>query len=791
MRSEVVFMSLKLIKKRQLEDVIESLTQRGPFSPDVTAHFVRPPRAAQWGNFPEDLNPELLKALHKRDITTPYTHQAKAIAAIRAGRHVTLTTPTASGKTLCYNIPVLERLLEDRQSRALYLFPTKALAQDQYAGLHRLIESAGVDIGTHVFDGDTPPDARRAVRDHGRVVLTNPDMLHSGILPHHTRWLKLFEHLDYVVIDELHTYRGVFGSHFAHVIRRLRRICNFHGSDPVFISCSATVANPLQLTHTLTGLSEVELIEESGAPRGEHHFVSYNPPVVNRQLGIRAGVIRSAHRISKHLLEAGVSTIVFAGSRLHVEILLKYIRESAEHMRLSPECVQGYRGGYLPLKRRRIEAGLRSGSVKLVVATNALELGLDIGSLQACVIAGYPGSIASLRQQSGRAGRRAGRSLTVYIARSTPVDQYLVTHPDTIIDAPVEHARANPQNLFVLVDHAKCAAFELPFNESETYADLSEGDTDEVLTYLSSHGVVNASGGRYHWTERAFPAHRVNLRGIHEENFVVIDLVNERVLAEVDFYSAHTTLHEHAIYHMDAAQYQVERLDYDDHKAFVRKVEPDYYTTALTHTRVEVLDEEGDVKEAPQSVVSATGEVLVSRKVVGFKKVRFKTNENVGYGDVNLPAIEMHTSACWLTIPKPLLLDTGDHALEALSGVIHTLHVAATLALMCAERDIGKALGDQSTGLFISPNQPGDKGEDQSFTPTLFLYDSIPGGVGLAEEIHRQLPDLLRRSESIIERCRCEETGCPACLGAMPAYEGKARKATLDLLARIREQLIQ
>ncbi|MGB0589070.1 MAG: DEAD/DEAH box helicase [Myxococcota bacterium] len=778
-------MALKLVTRRKLEDVIETLTKGERHGQDVTGHFVEPARSAQTAHFPEDLHPSLLSALNARGIHTPYVHQARAIDAIRAGRHVTLTTPTASGKTLCYNVPVLERLLENRQARALYLFPTKALAQDQYAGLHRLIEASGVDIGTHVFDGDTPPDARRAVRDHGRVVLTNPDMLHSGILPHHTRWLKLFEHLEYVVIDELHTYRGVFGSHFAHVLRRLRRICQFHGSDPVFVCCSATVANPLELTRTLTGLKDFELITESGAPTGEHHLVCYNPPVVNAQLGIRAGVIRSAHRIAEMLLEADVSTIVFAGSRLHVEILLKYIRESAVRMRRAPDIIQGYRGGYLPLKRRRIEAGLRAGSIKIVVATNALELGLDIGSLEACVVAGYPGSIASLRQQSGRAGRRAGRSLTVYIARSAPVDQYLVTHPNTIVDAPVEHARANPENLFVLVDHAKCAAFELPFNDGETYADLSGEDTDEVLTYLSSHGVVNASGGRYHWTERAFPAHRVNLRGIHEENFVVIDLVNERVLAEVDFYAAHTTLHEHAIYHVDAFQYQVERLDYDDHKAFVRKVEPDYYTTALTHTRVDVLDEEEVSSPPPSRIVASTGEVLVSRKVVGFKKVRFRTNENVGYGDVNLPAIEMHTTACWLTVPQPILAAIGDHSLEALSGVIHALHVASTLLLMCAERDIGRAIGDRSTGLFLPPPGGGESTTTETFTPTLFLYDSVPGGVGLAEEIRRQLPELLDRSKSLIAKCRCDATGCPACLGAMPAYDGHARNATLKLLEAI------
>jgi len=782
-------MALELIRRRSLDDVIASLKGGEGHGAQITGHYVSPPQEAEMGVFPPDLNPAVLAALNAQGIVAPYTHQARAIEAIREGRHVSLTTPTASGKTLCYNVPVLEGLLEDRQARALYLFPTKALAQDQFAGLHALIEAAGLDIGANVFDGDTPPDARRAVRDHGRVVLTNPDMLHSGILPHHTRWLGLFEHLKYVVIDELHTYRGVFGSHFAHVIRRLRRICRFHGSDPVFVCCSATVANPVELTRTLTGLEEVEFIDESGAPTGEHHLMCYNPPVVNAQLGIRAGVIRSAHRVTRMLMEADVSTIVFAGSRLHVEILLKYLRESARRDRLPPESIQGYRGGYLPLKRRRIEAGLRAGTIRVVVATNALELGLDIGSLDACVIAGYPGSIASLRQQSGRAGRRSGRSLTVYIARSSAIDQYLVTHPDTLVGAPVEHARANPQNLFVLVDHAKCAAFELPFTEDETYADLSHDDTHEVLTYLSSHGVLNASGGRYHWTERTFPAHRVNLRGIHDENFVVIDLVHDQVLAEVDFHSAHTTLHEHAIYHVDADQYQVERLDYDDHKAFVRKVDPDYYTTALTHTRVEVLDEEATPPADDQAIAAATGEVLVSRKVVGFKKVRFHTHENVGYGDVSLPAIEMHTTAFWLTVPEPAFESLRDHALDALSGLAHALHVSATLVLMCATRDIGRAVGDRSTGLFLPPSSSDAPTAPDAFTPTLFLYDSVPGGVGLASEIYTLLPALLTRARELVMGCRCDGTGCPACLGAMPAYDGRSRDATIRLLGAVAEGL--
>ncbi|MGM0577587.1 MAG: DEAD/DEAH box helicase [Myxococcota bacterium] len=781
-------MSTPLFPKRNLDDVLHGLLE-GKSAPHVTGHFTRPSREAEFGTFPEDLHPRLREALRRRGIERPYRHQARAIEATLAGHHVVLTTPTASGKTLCYNAPVLDRILREPDARALYVFPTKALSQDQYTGLHGLIEAVGEDIGTHTFDGDTPPDARRAVRDHGQVVITNPDMLHAGILPQHTKWLKLFENLRYVVIDELHTYRGIFGSHVSHVLRRLRRICNFYGSDPQFVCCSATIANPMQLAKTLTGL-DFTPVERSGAPVGEHHLVCYNPPVVNRQLGIRAGVVKTSFRLAADLIKSGVSTIVFAGSRLHVEVILKYLREDLARNQLSPDLVQGYRGGYLPLHRRRIEAGLRSGAVQGVVATNALELGIDIGSLQACIIAGYPGSIASLWQQSGRAGRRSDKALTVWVARSSALDQYLVSHPDTLMGSSPEHARANPRNLFVLVDHAKCAAFELPFEPGESYGDLSADETREVLEYLESHGVLHESAGRYHWTERVFPAHQVKLRGLPEENFVVVEMPMDRVLAEVDFRSAHTTLHEHAIYNLDSEQYQVERLDYDNHKAYVRKVEPDYYTTALTYTRVSVLDEE-DVRQGA-GVSMAHGEVLVSRKVTGFKKIRFHTGENVGYGDVFLPDLEMHTTAFWFTLPDDALASLPfdrEAAVDGLVGLCHALHTTATVTLMCAGGDLGRAVGDRSAGVFVPlesmPGQPGPDEPGSDFSPTVFLYDSMPGGVGLADELHKRFHEILPRALDLLRRCRCGGRGCPACLGALPHYDGQAREAALALGERL------
>jgi len=775
-----------LFPRPDLDDVIRDLSSGRLLAGDATAHHVRPAREASFGDFPADLDPRLLGALAARGITRPYTHQAQAVEAVAAGAHVVLTTPTASGKTLCYNLPVLDRILKEPDTRALYVFPTKALAQDQYNGLKRLIDAAGADVSTYTFDGDTPNDARRAVRDHGHVVITNPDMLHSGVLPQHTKWLKLFENLRYVVIDELHSYRGIFGSHIAHLLRRLRRICEFHGSDPQFITCSATIHNPDELAKNLIG-SEGDgarpfvHVKESGAPRGEHHVVTYNPPVVNAQLGIRKGAVRSAFEVARSLVEAGVTTIVFAGSRLHVELILKYMREAMVRAKLPPDLVQGYRGGYLPNHRRRIEAGLRSGTIRCVVATNALEAGGDIGSLEASVLCGFPGSIASFWQQSGRAGRRNGKALTVMVASSSSIDQYLVNHPDVLLGASPEHARINPKNLFVLVDHAKCAAFELPFEPDEPFGVLDRGETREVLEYLESHGVLNESAGRFHWMERVFPAHHVNLRGVPEENFVVIELDHDKVIAEVDFRSTHTTLHEHAIYHVDGRQYQVERLDYDDHKAYVRRVEPDYYTTAQTYSQVAVLDEAAVVQHGPLAL--AHGEVLVTRKFVGFKKIRFHTNETIGYGEIHLPDLEMHTTACWFEVPEVILAALPfdrETLIDGLKGLSHALEITACVTLMCAERDIGRAVGDSSAG--ATPAR-GPKGSRQ-LDPTVYLYDAMPGGVGLAPELHKRFGEVLGRGLELIRDCPCP-SGCPSCLGPMPSYDARSRAAALALGAAI------
>ena len=566
--------------------------------------------------------------------------------AVQDGRNIVVVTPTASGKTLCYNLPVLQRLTEDPGARVMYLFPTKALAEDQLHEFQALVDSMGTGIRAFTYDGDTPQDARKAIRERANVVLTNPDMLHSGILPHHTKWAKAFENLRYFVIDELHYYRGVYGSHLANLLRRLKRICEFYGSKPQFICCSATIANPKELAEALTG-APFELVDRNGAPTGEKYVVFYNPPVVNRQLGIRRSYLQETRRIAGEFIERGHQTLVFANNRLATELLITYLKDACERSTIPADAVRGYRGGYLPRERREIERKMRDGEIRAIVATNALELGIDIGSLDAVVMAGYPGTIASTWQRAGRAGRRQTASIAVMVASSAPLDQYIVEHPEYFFDRSPEHAYINPDNLEILLNHLKCAAFELPMRDGEKFG---PHDTAELCRFLEELGLVHHSAAAWHWTSDTYPADAVSLRSVTSDNFVVIDITAEHhVIAEVSFPTALTTLHEKAIYLHEARQYQVERFDYDGRKAYVRHVDCDYFTDAIDYTQVKELETFDSAPVA--TALAAHGEVRVNTQVVGFKKIKFYTLENVGAGHLSMPEQEMHTTSFWLHFP--------------------------------------------------------------------------------------------------------------------------------------------
>ncbi|HKV99387.1 MAG TPA: DEAD/DEAH box helicase [Vicinamibacterales bacterium] len=773
--------------------------------PHVTAVRRLEAVAAQYAPFPEGLDPRLAQALRTRGIEQLYTHQAEAIAHALAGRHAVIVTPTASGKTLCYNAPVLQSILADSSSRALYLFPTKALAQDQLAELHQLAElvgsEGGGEIGVFTYDGDTPQDARRAVRARAHVVLSNPDMLHSGILPHHPRWAKLFENLKFVVIDELHAYRGVFGSHLGNIVRRLQRICRHYGSNPTFICSSATIANPRELAERLVG-APFEEVQKSGAPRGEKFFLFVNPPVVNAQLGIRRSYLAESRRVAIEFLKRGLQAIVFAQSRLSTELLTTYLKEAFAGPPGASDVIRGYRGGYLPLRRREIERGLRSGDVRCVVSTNALELGIDIGALDVAVMAGYPGSIAATWQRAGRAGRRSGRSAAVLVASSAPIDQFVVRNPEYFFGASPEHALVNPDNLHILLDHVKCAAFELPFTAADAFGSIN---VQEILAVLAEEGFVHLVDGTWQWTQESYPANAVSLRSVTSDNFVVVDITNdERVIGETDFTSGPSTLHEKAIYIVEGQLFQVERLDFDGRKAFVRAVECDYYTDAITHTKVTILETfsqaPGTGHQAPASdthaVASAQGlapgayanhgEVHVVSRVVGFKKIKFYTNENVGSGELELPEQQMHTSSYWLTIPRDVLAALPDSTADKRDGVVglaYAMHNIAPMLLMCDRHDLGLSVDGVNLegGARLGGTKRGGKPEAIAAEPIIFLFDNYPGGIGLSEPLYSLHEDLLARTRELIDTCPCE-SGCPSCVGPEGATGPLAKSVASRLL---------
>ncbi len=747
-----------------------------------------PERPPVWADFPPWLDRRLVAALADRGITRLYRHQAEALEAVHAGHSTVIVTPTASGKTLCYNLPVLNEIAARPEARALYLFPTKALAQDQMNEVHDLITRLGLDIKTFTYDGDTPPTARRAVRSAGHIVVSNPDMLHTGILPHHTSWVKLFENLTYVVVDELHNYRGVFGSHVANVLRRLDRICRFYGSNPIFVCCSATIANPRELASWVTG-RDMTLVDRNGAPSGPKHFVFYNPPVVNRELGIRRSSLLEARRLAEILLRHGVATIVFARSRVSTEVLLGYIKEAlAEPAGREdpgrPSRVRGYRGGYLPGERREIEKGLRSGAILGVVATNALELGIDIGSLEAAVLTGYPGTIASTWQQAGRAGRRQGESVACLVASSAPLDQFMVANPDYFLGRSPENGLVDPDNPLIKGPHVKCAAFELPFADGETLgaepaagagagpagaaAGLEDGpsSTAYLLGQLEGSRILRHVGGRWHWSADSFPAEAVSLRSADVDNFVIIDTSapQPRVIGEMDRFAAPMLIHEGAIYLHEGRQYHVERLDWDDQKAYVHEVDVDYYTDANLAVEVKVLEvfrrDEGPA--APRY----HGEVSVSAVATIYKKIKLYTHENVGWGRISLPEQEMHTEAAWLTLAPALTSGLSNEQIQAgLVGLGTLLANVAPLYLMCDPRDIRafEEVRSPFTGL-----------------PTIYLYDRYPGGIGLSRRLYDITAGVLEAALRLLEACPCPD-GCPSCVG--PAAEvGPAKAVTARFL---------
>ncbi len=770
---------------------------RSQYAARITGALVVPARHGRYVALPDGLDARLAQALAGRGVERLYTHQAAAWESVQSSRHTVIVTPTASGKTLCYNLPVLQAALRE-QAKALYMFPTKALAQDQVAELTALNKAGSLGVRAFTFDGDTPGDARKAVRTRGDIVVSNPDMLHQGILPHHTKWAQFFESLRYVVIDEMHSYRGVFGSHVANVLRRLQRICRFYGSEPLFILCSATIANPAELAAELID-AEVNAITDSGAPQGAKHLLLWNPPVVNPDLGIRASARSQTTRIARKAVKRGLKSIVFAQSRLMVEVLTKYMKDAFDKDPRNPARVAAYRGGYLPSERRAMEKKLREGAIDCVVSTSALELGVDIGALDVCVLNGYPGTIAGTWQRLGRAGRRQRTALGVLVASSLPLDQYIIRNPEFFLGASPEQARIDPDQLLILLDHIRCAAFELPFRDGDAFGKENLG---EMLGYLQEHGVVHHEGGQWYWMDDSYPANSISLRSVAEGNFVVIDTTGgtQTVIAEVDYSSAPETIYEGAIYMIQSTPYQVEKLDWEGRKAFATRTRADYYTDAIDYTRLKILDEESMGSDSIDFTVSQ-GEVHLVRRIAGYKKIRYYTHENVGYGNIDLPDQEMHTTAVWWQVnpdalfapagfddfpagaaPRPRSFASRQQALDGFLGAGYALHIVAAMRMLSEPRDIGRAVGNGNAEWFATVGANGrgqmhnsdgetiDPGQLQRFTPTLFLYDNYPGGIGISAPLFENRAAIVADAQALVSACECAH-GCPSCIGPILASD--------------------
>ncbi|MCZ6635735.1 MAG: DEAD/DEAH box helicase [bacterium] len=708
-----------------------------------------PAQEAQFVPF-DDLHPVVAQALQKQGVTQLYTHQADALSALSKGASITVVTSTASGKTLCYQIPTLDVLLKDGQATALYLFPTKALAQDQARGLVRFGESCSeLEFLSGTYDGDTPPNMRKTLREEGRVILTNPDMLHQGILPNHPRWARFLQNLKYVVLDEMHTYRGVFGSHVANIIRRLERICRHYGAAPQFICCSATIANPGELAETLTGRA-MQLIENDGSSRGVRHFVFWNPPFLEGTTGDRRSANTEACWLLTRLIQARIQTIAFVRARTTAEVIFRYCQEDLGQ--ISPKlagAIRAYRGGYLPRERREIERMLFEGELLGVVSTNALELGIDIGGLDAALVVGYPGSIASMWQQAGRAGRQAEESLVVFVGQNAPIDQFLMRNPAYFFGQSPEHATVDPNNPHVAVGHLRCALRELPVRGEE--GEVMGEFTGALLEILEDEGMVRHLNGKWYYSKSGYPAAEVHLRNISEPTYTIMEETETgpEVIGTLDEVSAFFQLHTHAVYLHNAQTYFVDRLDVERKIAVVSPKALDYYTQAVDETHITVMDTEMSGTWRVSEV--CFGEVSVATLVMMFKKVKFEDRDSIGWENLDLPEVKLDTAGCWLIPPREVLRECrtyGRVPSEGLKGIANVIGEVIPLFSMCDPMDIGTTIDSSNTG-----------------QPTLFVYDRYPGGIGFSEKAYEMMEEIMTGCLMVVEECACEE-GCPSCVGA-------------------------
>ncbi len=743
-----------------ISQVLEGLS-RDPSWGNVTTLRTLAPRRGRSAPLPPSLHPSLRELLSRRGIGGLYSHQAEVWDLVAGGRDVVIATPTASGKSLAFHLPVFQSLQEDRTATALCLFPTKALARDQLEGMRDLWPGPRVEVD--VYDGDTSQSARRRIRSACRVLITNPDMLHVGLLPHHPSWSRFFSGLGHVVIDEVHHYRGVFGSHAANVLRRLRRVCGFHGGRPLFIAASATIANPAELTATLTG-SEPAAVLESGAPSGRKEFVFYNPPLVDRERGIRAGNWWETVRLVLPFLRAGRRAIVFARSRVETEIVLTYLQEALKKEGLPPSWVKGYRGGYLPAERRAIEEELRTGALRAVVSTTALELGIDIGGLDVCVMSGYPGSVASAWQQAGRAGRRFDDSAAFLVAENSPLDQFIVTHPDYFFGQPPEAAALNPDNPDILASHLACAAFELPLGEEEQFGGR---DPSLALEAMAGEGRLHRSGGSWHWVGGSYPAAEISLRSATAAPFTLVDAGTGEGIGVIDGPSAPLLAHEQAVYFHGGRSFVIESCDETGRVIRARPAEVDYFTEPVVSVRIDPGEQEEAV--ALGGVVLGWGAVDLITRVTGFRRMKLFTHQHLGEELLDLPESRMATTACSLTAGGGA---AGGEGFAVMQGVGYLLSRVAPLYVLCDGRDVRSY----------------SQGTEGGARLTLHLCDNYPGGAGFSPRLFESFASLVTAAAEVARSCPCRD-GCPSCFGPELAGAGRLKDQAAGFLEWIEAQM--
>ncbi|MFH1143270.1 MAG: DEAD/DEAH box helicase [Candidatus Eisenbacteria bacterium] len=750
-------------ERRPLLEKLENLSS-GSFS---LVHAQRlEPRPARWGELEGALPGPLRESLSALGIERLYCHQAQAVASARAGENVVVVTGTASGKSLCFQIPILETLLAEPQATALLIYPTKALAQDQLKSLVSFQEAGATALSflAGTYDGDTPPRQRTKLRDEAALLLTNPDMLHSGILPNHARWARFFSNLHTVVCDEIHVYRGIFGSNVANVLRRLRRICRHYGSDPRFICSSATIANPKELAEQLAG-EPFTLIDEDGSPRGGKHFVLWNPPILSTTTMDRRSSNLEARDLLTAFMREGYQTITFVRARQVAEVLLRYSQEQLgrDGGGLAAR-LRSYRGGYLPEERRAVEQALFDGELLGVISTNALELGIDVGSLDVSLLVGYPGTIASAWQQAGRAGRTSEESLAVLVGHNTPIDQYLMRHPEYFFKQSPENAVIAPDNPHILLGHLRAAAYELPVTAQDE--GLFGEYAPAILEILQEAGEVRGIKGRWYFSSNGYPAADIGLRNASDNVFVIVDAsappeavagrrpgvrahAEGRVIGTLDEASAYAQLHPQAIYLHEGVSYFVDRLDIAERVAYVHPVTLDYYTQSISDSRIRVIEAE---QEQPwREALTGFGPLAVSEKVYMFKKIRYETRESLGFGPIDLPVQTLETEGCWITPPAAALAEVARYGrvpVEGLWGIANVLGDVVTLHAMCDVMDVGTCVDARGTGM-----------------PSVFLYDRYPGGLGFAQKAFGMIESLLNAACDLISGCLCDG-GCPSCVGA-------------------------